>query len=644
MPENVEQPQKKRINIIGTGPRAGDEPGINMWTGNPTPEAAARKPLRAAVVPEHHWADGIVHAGVHPGTGNVAPTADAAWHERSAVHRALEERSPGDTFTHQDVSAHVQAIKTILGSETGRKLLGRSAEDYERAANALPSLVPTTNTLRSSSRDSRPSGAVADRMAQLAGPLVRVANELLARTGQARRLGQTPAPAKPEDAPVEWTKVTPPEVTPTIKPAGDEPPIKVAGARDVKRVNKDILDQNAAEAAKPTWEHVPIPVVKSVPGETGRTGHRWNALRELAKSGATRDQMIGHLKKVFFLTHRNASDTLRRWARAESVANGLRSGVHTPEPQTEEPLRLARPGANVLETQLSPKHLTGTSHEFDTGGFGTKGQPGGVKTKRVAIDPQIAGTSLAYHLRQIAQEFGHPTDRYSPLSIQPNPRYTDQTIASLAEHALSGTAPKGFNGDPYAALGQRLRDVGHPLARAYNWQRMGDTMSRDKWVEHTLGEHVEQFRQEGENDSTLWDRVHRAMRDKTDWGMGIWRHLADRMKQSPGAKGVLFDKSSLRSAASILDSVHRVSDRHLDRDYLAAVAAEKGRGESHDENSPLYWRKVMEDSHGKSTRDKNANAKTRHMKFHRQGSAFTATRYDSATLSGDTNRESPRPS
>jgi hypothetical protein len=202
---------RRRITI---DPRTGDEPGVNMWTGNKLPSSGKRV-VAEADPDRHHWSDGIVHPGVHPGTNNAAPTADAAWHERVAVHRAMEYLNGGKPVPPAEVTRHVRAIKELAGREGGRNLFGAALDRYTTSAGYLAdSLPPADGSLRGSGPDSRPKGRRVDLLTNVVTPLVRTTNKLLADGGMATPLaGERPFEVVPDEVtPADFHLPTPDDV------------------------------------------------------------------------------------------------------------------------------------------------------------------------------------------------------------------------------------------------------------------------------------------------------------------------------------------------------------------------------------------------------------------------------------------------
>ena len=599
--------EKKRGETIDA---KGNTVGVNQWTGNALkPDKNA--PLKTEVVPENHWADGIVHPGVYPGTNNVSPTADAAWHERSAVHKALERLEPGRAFGQADVGEHVQMIKKIMQTNAGKTALAGPIENYQKGAAVLPQITGKgAGVLRGSGIDSRPTGPVLDRLAQLVHPLAEAAHRAI-KFRNAKEAGPVskPLPFDPNAGPayevVDPKDVNIPEDLPIDLPTPSSALRKIKVVSDDKeaavkaRAEKE-SQKNTIAAAKANKDPDAIPVVASAKplGWKPPAEHRFAAIHRLLQTGATPEQIKAHLTDVngHALTKRQAAASLVAYLRAETA----RRAQEALRAASESPVKLARP---PFQAEINPRDLSGGAYPKESGGFGTQGKPNldAHKSTSFSIDPQIAGTSLAYHLRQIADHYGGNGSKEE----QPNPNTVhstakrDSVIASLAEHALAGKAPVGTGGDVYAALGQALKSAGHPLSNAYNWDRMSNGLARDRWVEEEVSKVLKPDalkKYQGRQD-WLWDHVHRSVRNGTPMGTALLDHLRNQM--GVGAKTYLFDTKQKQGDQALLDAIHRIADRHLDREYLKAVTKDRQRGPSHTEGDPLYWRSVMAASHGK---------------------------------------------
>ncbi len=574
--------------------RKGNTVGVNQWTGNDLkPDKNA--PLKTEVVPENHWADGIVHPAVHPGTHNVAPTADAAWHERAAVHRALENLEPTRKFSQADVADHVQKIKQVMDSDVGKRLLSGPIENYTRGAKVLPDLVGKGDgVLRGSGVDSRPHSPINDRLTHLVAPLAQVAHRLI-KLQNLREAGPTSEPLDfdphagpayevvkpgdeniPEDLPIDLP--TPSSALRKIKVVSDEK----ADAVKAKATKESA--KNTIAAAKANKDPGAIPVVKSAKplGWKPPEENRYAAISRLLGSGSSIDQVKAHLTDAngHALSPRQAAASITNFLRAEKAKRHQ-------EAAASGTVKLARPPFQA--DAIEPKHLKGP---VATG-------PG------FSVDPHIESTALAYHLRQIADDFGGNgtyAERYAQNKGFHDPA-GERRVRDLAEASLAGKPMHGTNGDTFAALGEALKKAKHPLANAYDWKSVSNGLARDKWVEDQMNKILKADaldRYKGRKD-LLWDHIHRTVASGSDRGNQILEHLKSQM--GLGEKTYLFGKPSDRNHESLLDSIHRIADRHLDREYLKAVSADRKRGASHDPNDPLYWRKVMADSTAKKRKD-----------------------------------------
>lgn len=600
----------------------GNTVGVNQWTGEPN--APKKNRVLAEVVPEHHWSDGITHLGVHPGTNNVAPSSNAAWYERSAVHKALEGIDPSRPWGQNDVTDHVVAVQKLLSSELGRKALGPDAEAYEAGTKVLPQVVgKPSGSLIGSGRDARPTGPVIDRLTQIVSPLVKQANRVVSAYNRlhggpvSKPLDFDPHAEKkpayevvapgdeniPEDLPIDLP--TPSSALRKIKVVSDE---KASAVRE--KAEKE-SKKNTIAAAKANKDPDAIPVVDSAKpiGWKPPEEHRFAAIHRLLTSGATPEQIKAHLTDVngHALTKRQAAASLTNFLRAEKARRAQAAEQSAAGPvklAREEPKMTALPKetAHVLG-DINPKDLSGTAHKETLRPEGALNSDRD-KVKRYTIDPQIAGTSLAYHLRQIARDFGAGSE-WSSRYRQDLPDHDpdrEARVRSLAEAALAGQPLKGTNGDVFAALGKELSHYRHPHAGAYNWDRIGNGLARDKHVETEVGKILKENALEkyGGRHDLLWDHIHRVAKGGSERGKQILEHL--RSTVGTGGKTYMFKPSDLSDEA-LLDSIHRIADRHLDREYLKQVSADRKRGPSHKEGDPLYWRSVLEANQGKKRND-----------------------------------------
>jgi hypothetical protein len=172
-----------------------------------------------------------------------------------------------------------------------------------------------------------------------------------------------------------------------------------------------------------------------------------------------------------------------------------------------------------------------------------------VATRHYPVDPQIAGTALAYHLRQIAQS-GKPD------------------VAALAEYALAGRTPPGVNGDVYKALGRRLSRANHPLAKAYNWDRMSEGLSLDNWLEKFVRKNVQSL---GHPDDQYFEKVRRQFGTGRNGRNRAYDAFWSRLESAAAKDNFVLSKRHKEDfKTAVEDALHRISDRHLDRAYLAA--------------------------------------------------------------------------
>lgn len=601
--------------------KAGSQVGVNEWTGNAAPDAGPKRYTGGiTVVPDHHWSDGILHKGRFEGTDNVSDHANAAWYERSAVANALESKGGGPVGD-QEVAKHVDMIKKLAGHPQGKKLLGAAWDKYEKEATDLHHYAAPgqTNLLRGASPSSRASGPVVSHLTGLVSPLVGVANRVLSHAGAAQlRVNQPVEPIAHESdqgeepewesidgVPYEGVDHGEPTIAQGLKKRRELKPIPlVEGAPKPKRdrPTPPVPGGLPPLPAAPDLSHRGDPggPIKLVEDPQVLNESRYATIKRLNDGGADRAEIIAHLKQNHVLSHRQAADSYRRWVRANDAKQG----------QDREagagPARLARPGNGE---PVGPKDLSGAAREYQRGGFGAVGnnpalagntsgstaqpergtrllgprfgQPGqGNVTDRV--HDQISDTSLAYHLRQIARDF----------------EKRDKTTAGLAEAILSNKGAPFTGGDPYAELGARLRKAKHRLAGAYNWHTMDASLRRDKAVEDYVRSKVGQ--PEGMGDREYWDKVRRQFgtedRAKNPAYDQFWQGLVRHVASRPN----IFDRATPDRPEAFLravrDSMSRINDRYLDKEYMAAVKGEKADGESR-QLGDLNWESVMDREH-----------------------------------------------
>lgn len=583
-----------KLARVKIDPRTGNEPGVNMWTGEPVSGSGRTvyKPDPITQVPQqfgvtHYPTDGIVHTSKHEGTGNVKrDTADSAWYERSAVHKALEDAA-GAPVAERDAVMHTAFIKKLLSMPEGRKVLGPAAERYERAATMLPKMIPAGDgSLRSSVVGSRPVGPRMDALTDLVRPMVAVANKLLVRAGLAgdmNRPDYTNPPAKvASDEHADPTVAAVKTVAERRAKDADAFRIGVADGRSAKRI---IKQEGAATAAGGAPDESPIPLAL---GPEDR-GHRWQMIHQMAASGQDRKTILAALQKTHELTPRQAADTYRRWARSEDARRALAA-----EPKPGDPMfRLARkpkpPGAptggDPLATGPRPDELKGTAFK-DTNRALKASLPAAPEswnpTVDVPVHPQVKDTALAYHLRQLVNEYEPRGKRGDERALQ---------IQTLARHVLAGKSLPGVNGDPHAALGAALKKDKHRYADLYNWHTMSQSLMSDHLVKNAVEKMM--VRPDGMADHEFWDKVRRQFMGDSSTNPRyeeFWRRL-----RAAVGHHAPFRHGPESFINTVKDSILRIGDRELDREYLKHVRKEqKVRGSDlWDTTANLHWRSVM---------------------------------------------------
>lgn len=199
---------------------------------------------------------------------------------------------------------------------------------------------------------------------------------------------------------------------------------------------------------------------------------------------------------------------------------------------------------------------------------------------RRGVDDQLAGTRLAYHLRQIEQE--HSTGRPE-----------DQKIAILAKAALEGHGSLHGIPDTYAALGEALRANGKEnWANAYRWHRMKYGLITDRKIavalkNPKLDEFLGKVIKKGDKTMFLRTMARLAMSDpakQSDADQRLWAHPAMQhvwkslkkhtgVGNRPGADRIV--------AQSVLRHLFRAEDRRessMSRSASGRVPASPSQG------------------------------------------------------------------
>jgi uncharacterized protein (TIGR02996 family) len=164
----------KRVTITPKG----NEPGVNMFTGNTVRDVEKKDPA----VKRRKEFDGIVYNATMPGFGGIHPKHYKSAHiEQAAVSKALEDLAQGDfPVTHAKVAEHISTIRQMLKSKEDRATLRPHMDNYVQLASSLASKYPNTGEtplLRSVTKGNRPSNPDVDQLAEAVKPLVTAANE-----------------------------------------------------------------------------------------------------------------------------------------------------------------------------------------------------------------------------------------------------------------------------------------------------------------------------------------------------------------------------------------------------------------------------------------------------------------------------------
>lgn len=245
------------------------------------------------------------------------------------------------------------------------------------------------------------------------------------------------------------------------------------------------------------------------------------------------------LKREHGLSHQEAHEATRAFLALHTGMKGLAKFKREVKRNPDAKLAKPKPGADV-----EPEHVLGVAYD------------------RVPINEALAGTSLAFHLRQIGQD--HPD------------------LAPLVDRALARqSTPDRAGGDAFARIGVRLKQKKDARADIFNWHTMHDSLIQDAKVKAIVERHVKRTETGLAADRRYWDAVHRG------FGQGKAGNAADfwaRMERH--GEGLTREQ--------ITASIARLKDRALDREYAETVKAEGKRGRSAEpKDHPLHWRGVL---------------------------------------------------
>lgn len=215
------------------------------------------------------------------------------------------------------------------------------------------------------------------------------------------------------------------------------------------------------------------------------------------------------------------------------------------------------------------------------------------------IHDQIAGTRLAYHLKQIQGDYA---DRADP---------TASRVKELAGLALKGAT----GGDPYTELGSLLKQDKHKLASAYNWHRVTEGLNVDHAVKSYLDRVTAKERAKGTKG--IYQTVSRMMdhHDGTAMGgdqyerfwKGLRKHLADQL-------GGVVDRRYWTDDR-LNKSLLRHSYREQDRADLAGEVPES-KPESGPKPTSHSWQKYFGMVPAKTTGVESAERFKREAEYH----------------------------
>jgi hypothetical protein len=274
-----------------------------------------------------------------------------------------------------------------------------------------------------------------------------------------------------------------------VKPGSETAPVKPVDMRSFKaRANKAEVAQ---ELPKPAFEVVPdaepAPLAVTTP-DAPQTKHGDLIASTLFKTSGDQKAKV-------------------RAAHAALVGAGMHPGAATRA--IKQHLEYRRAATKLAKPKIHPGPTKGE----------ITNKPGPAR-----IDPQIAGTRLAYHLADVVREFKAGG---SGAAAHPDKA---ARIVSLAANALRGKR------DGYAELGEHLRAIGHPHGAAYNWHTVSRSLRDDDLMKRFL---AEQFGHAGVSGEDLWKRAqkHYSLESKTAGSephTEFWKRAASYWKKNHG--------------------------------------------------------------------------------------------------------------
>jgi hypothetical protein len=321
-------------------------------------------------------------------------------------------------------------------------------------------------------------------------------------------------PSMQRDAmPYEITHAINQAIPGTIKPASEEALPVIGHANTARKVLRG--EAGAQPATMVASEDAPLPLAPLPFDEkAARVRHkdRHEHILNHVVNGSKPADIVHSLASKFQITPRAARDTLRRWLEMR------RDGFHRAEKEGG-PERLARKTptglSDVVKNVYShfagtrvAKHLADLYVQFTSKGRkATYNEKGQALVERDKNDPLLKYVDehpeFAHHVFTPApgEEFDTSKKRLYP---------EDKEIADLAKailtHGPKANQGKGINGgDAFMRLHKLLKQQNHPLANAYNWSRMGETLKFDERVRDFVARHVR--RPEDMRDSQFWSRV-----------------------------------------------------------------------------------------------------------------------------------------
>jgi uncharacterized protein (TIGR02996 family) len=338
-----------------------------------------------------------------------------------------------------------------------------------------------------------------------------------------------------------------PELTDAVKPlVGAVNLLLASHGLDERFKRPETTSHRAAfehSAATPEAEPAPVEEPPLEPPTESPEQNMHHTVRGLLQEhGGDLNKTKAALKEQHGLSHQEAHEATRAFLALHTGMKGLQAFKRKLKTDPDAKLAKPKPGAKV-----EPEHLLNEAYN---------GKP---------INEALAGTALAFHLRQIGQD--HPD------------------LAPLVDRALAReghVTARAVGGDPYARIGIRLKQKGDHRAGLFNWDTMHDSLTQDARVKALVTKLVTKpYAIEGDTgaERKYWDAVHRGFgQGKAGNANEFWARV---QKHGGGL-----------TREQVAASLARLKDRALDREYVQTVRAES-KSRRNAEPGDEHWRGVM---------------------------------------------------